>query len=414
MSDSSETKPAAEEKKKDKKKRLNANDVYLVTGALTFFVLTQVAMTGFPEPADSMSALCWVFAQVPGLVAMANYVVTVRQRKSDGSGQEDESKHRPTSAEAFAAALLLTTVFLVVARTPSRSGNEIQGWVYAGYGAYISTLWFMLVRLNANALSPRFLINSALKVSIAVFIGYIVSKSNFLNSEGASVATLYFAVGLFHSWAMRALKKTAMATFGITSAWPADASLASIDGLDDDAADVLQEIGITSAQHLATMHIPEVCGRTLYPRDRVLDWIDQAILAKHTNGRLPELRAIGIHSAHALVTIGDYYYATCEPHPVKLELHQAAGERLTEAAERLGMSRGSLLLIVECIRKDATYDEIREIRCGEQTDAQVATAHASEGQGGPMIHLRAQEGRSPRRPLTGGSPIQRPQPRWPG
>lgn len=143
--------------------------------------------------------------------------------------------------EEFAAALLLTAVFLMVARAGNPPVGKPEGWVYAGYGAYISTLWFMLVRLNASALSPRFLINSALKVSIAVFIGYVASRSDFFKAGGDSVVTLYFAIGLFHSWAMRALKKTAMATFGITSAWPTDVSLAFIDGLDDDAADV-QEV----------------------------------------------------------------------------------------------------------------------------------------------------------------------------
>lgn len=316
-------------------------NVFLVGGAAGFIAVTLIPTT---KP-GSMTSVCWVFAVLPGLVALANHVVTLRQRMGDAG---EESKHRPTMPEEFAAALLLTAVFLMVARAGNPPVGKPEGWVYAGYGAYISTLWFMLVRLNASALSPRFLINSALKVSIAVFIGYVASRSDFFKAGGDSVVTLYFAIGLFHSWAMRALKKTAMATFGITSAWPTDVSLAFIDGLDDDAADVLQEIGITSAQHLATMRAPEVCGRTLYPRGRVLDWIDQAILATHTNGRIQELRTIGIHSAHALVTIAGHLKDGCE-------LQKAANERLEEAAKRLGMTSGSLLLVVECIEQDQAY-----------------------------------------------------------
>jgi hypothetical protein len=246
-------------------------------------------------------------------------------------------------------------VFLIVARAKAQTNGHPESWVYAGYGAYISTLWFMLVRLNANALSPRFLINSALKASIAVYIGYIASHSDLLNAAGNSAAGLYFALGLFHSWAMRALKKTAMAMFGIAPAWPADTSLASIDGIDDDAADVLQEIGITSAHHLATMRIPELCGRTLYPHGRVLDWIDQAVLAVHTNGRIRELRAVGIHSAHSLVAITGHLNDTDE-------LQQAARERLEEAAKRLGIAYGSLLLVVECIKDDPAYRALMKKR----------------------------------------------------
>jgi len=337
-------------------------NVLLVAGAAGFIAVTLMPT---PKP-GSMTSVCWVFALLPGLVALANHVGTLRQRMGENG---EESKHRPTMLEELAAALLLTAVFLMVARAGNSPAGKPEGWAYAGYGAYISTLWFMLVRLNASALSPRFLINSALKVSIAVFIGYIASRSDFFKAGGDPVVTVYFAIGLFHSWAMRALKKTAMATFGITSAWPTDVSLAFIDGLDDDAADVLQEIGITSAQHLATMRAPEVCGRTLYPRGRVLDWIDQAILATHTNGRIQELRTIGIHSAHALVTIAGHRKEECE-------LQKAATERLEEAAKRLGMTGGGLLLVVECIEQDPAYKDLERERCqNEQPYPPVAEAY---------------------------------------
>jgi len=327
------------------------NNFFLIAGSAGFLIVTFV----HPEKRlGSMSSVCWMFALLPGLVAFANHVVTLRQRQGEAD-HEAAKEHQPKTAEALAAALLLTTVFLIVARAKNQENGQPESWVYAGYGAYISTLWFMLVRLNANALSPRFLINSALKASIAVYIGYIASHSDLLNAAGRSAAALYFAIGLFHSWAMRALKRTAMTMFGITPAWPADTSLAFIDGLDEDAADVLQEIGIMSAQHLATMRIPELCGRTLYPHGRVLDWIDQAILAVHTNGRIGELRAIGIHSAHALVAIAEHL----EQGGV---LQQAAKERLEEGAKRLGISYGSLLLVVECIKDDPAYKTLMKKR----------------------------------------------------
>ena len=326
-------------------------NILLTVGASGFLAVTFVIPE---EQLGSMSSVCWMFALIPGLVALANHNVTLRQRAREDD--QEASKHQPNTPEELAAALLLTTVFLIVARAKGQPNAQpngqpngpLESWVYAGYGAYISTLWYMLVRLNANALSPRFLINSALKVSIAVYIGYIASQSDLLNTAGKSAGALYFAIGLFHSWAMRAMKKTAMTMFGIAPAWLGDTSLASIDGIDEDAADVLQEIGITSAQHLATMRIPEVCGRTLYPHGRILDWIDQAILVVHTNGRIRELRAIGIHSAHALVAIAAHLAGGGE-------LQQAARERLDEGAKRLGISYRSLLLVAECIKDDPAY-----------------------------------------------------------
>src|SRR5882724_3559028 len=101
-----------------------------------------------------------------------------------------------------------------------------------------------------------------------------------------------------------------MAMFGITQTATTNLPVSLLDGVDDGAVDVLEELGITSIQHLATMHAAEVCGRSLYPRDRVLDWIDQSILAMHTNGRLADLRSLGIHSADALVRVSDYSHSS--------------------------------------------------------------------------------------------------------
>lgn len=340
------------------KKNIGAivKNILLLVGAGTFLGLSLIPAT---RPTE-MTSVFWLFALLPGLIGIANHLVTIRQRvakhpasEDDEKAHEAESPHRPTLPEAVAAAMLLSAVFLIVARASSPADGKHHGWVYAGYGAYISTLWFLLVRLNANALSPRFLINSALKVSIAVFIGFIAAHSD-LFPDSKPVATLYFAIGLFHAWAMRALKRTAMTIFGITPARQPDASLALIDGLDEDAADVLQEIGITSAQHLATMHAPEVCGRTLYPRERVLDWIDQSILSVHTNGRLDDLRTVGIRSAYSLVTIGRHLGKGCR-------LEEAATARFQETAKRLGLSCGDLRLVVECIKKDPAYIELEKI-----------------------------------------------------
>lgn len=356
----SKEKSTAPERRKHAPKKISVaavmKNIALVGGAAAFLGLTFIPGT---KPTE-MTSVFWIFAILPGLIGIANHLVTIRQRvakhlssEEDRQAHEAESEHRPTLPEAVAAAMLLSAVFLIVARAEVPADQKVDGWVYAGYGAYISTLWFLLVRLNANALSPRFLINSTLKVSIAVFIGYIAARSD-LFPDSKPVATLYFAIGLFHAWAIQALKRTAMTIFGIKPAQSPDVSLGLIDGLDDDAADVLQEIGITSAQHLATMHAPEVCGRTLYPRERVLDWIDQSILAVHTNGRLDDLRVVGIRSAYSLVTIARHLGKNCP-------LEKAATVRFQETAKRLGLSCGDLLLMVECIRKDPAYIELENI-----------------------------------------------------
>jgi hypothetical protein len=118
--------------------------------------------------------------------------------------------------------------------------------------------------------------------------------------------------------------------------------------------DVLEELGITSVQHLATMHAPEVCGRSLYPRERVLDWIDQSILIMHTSGRINDLRSLGIRSAYALVTVAHYSVAPCDGEWA-VSLRAGAVARLEEIARRLGLSPAGLYLLTECVESDPAY-----------------------------------------------------------
>jgi len=91
-----------------------------------------------------------------------------------------------------------------------------MGIVFAGYGTYVSTLWFMLGRLNAHALSPRFLLNSTLKAAIGILIGFIAAMSVgfFGKPESAmSAQMLLFMVGFFHDWALGYIRKKAVELF---------------------------------------------------------------------------------------------------------------------------------------------------------------------------------------------------------
>jgi hypothetical protein len=82
---------------------------------------------------------------------------------------------------------------------------------------------------------------------------------------------------------------------------------------------------------------------------RVLDWIDQSLLAVHTNGKIAELRAMGIRSADALVLIaeGSTKVARCW---------------LEEAERRMGIPQGAIKLLTHCIALDPVYQELKKSR----------------------------------------------------
>ena len=371
-------------------------EVLLILGLLAFvgipfyiaFVkpwLFPASSAGATSEADLSQQMFVVFALLPGLIGLGNYEVSQRLHRgfrrrsnevlaqkcseSDQSEREtgrarsdvvatDSKRYslaacRPSFSETLVASAMLTGVFLVLAIVswggPGKPANS--GLIYSGYGAYISTLWYLLSRLNASALSPRFFVNSAVKASIAMLIGCAVGHELFagatsVGGPGMPANMLCFLIGLFHPLAMKSLKKTAIKTFGGQVVVDADFPVVLIEGINDEAADLLEELGVSSVQHLATANVPELAERSLYPQERILDWVDQAILAVHTEGKLRELRAAGIHSATELLALAEYGKGTCE------KMAEAANKRVKNAAERAGFSPDATMLLVECIEND--------------------------------------------------------------
>jgi hypothetical protein len=350
---------------------------------------------------DLSQQMFLVFALLPGLIGLGNYAVSQRLQRAfrrplnealaekcsetsvsgNGDTQADTGTTvdteasiaacRPTLSETLAASAMLTGAFLVLTIVSVRgSGTPANsGLIYSGYGAYISTLWYLLARLNASALSPRFLVNSAVKASIAMLIGCAVGHELFAGASAAGMpANMFcFLIGLFHPLAMKSLKKTAIKTFGAQVVVEADLPVLLIEGIDDEAADLLEELGIASVQHLATANVPELAERSLYPQERILNWVDQAILAVHTGGRIRELRSAGIHSATEILALAALRKGD------DTELAAVAKKRLEDAGERAGFSSGSTLLLVECIARDPALYVFRkatqyEARLGSHPD----------------------------------------------
>src|SRR5207253_6607762 len=101
-------------------------------------------------------------------------------------------------------------------------------------------------------------------------------------STGALASNgVLFLIGLFHSSAIDMLRARAMKLFGRAEHDEDEIALTAIEGIDLTTADLLAEYGVGSVQHLATAEPGELSDRTLLPLDRILDWIDQAMLIRY-------------------------------------------------------------------------------------------------------------------------------------
>jgi hypothetical protein len=341
-----------------------------------FARIKEIGKSAAPPSADQL--IFFALATLPGLIGLINYIASQRTRyelqkdalrqlqhdSANPSEMTDPSKFEPTLVSWLTGSLLLTGVFMIVAvlaRFADHGTPQIDGIVYAGYGTYVATLWFMLGRLNAHALSPRFLVNSAIKASIAILIGFIASSSSSffqVPAGGTAIPTkmLLFMVGFFHDWALGYIRKKAVEVFQANQNAATELPVGMVEGVDDSAADLLDEMGISSVQHLATQNPLELSMRSLYPIKRVVDWVDQALLTLYFREKIVAARELGIRGVAEFVAV--YMHASGQLAGSEKE----AKDLMTALAQKLGMAEAALYLMADACRHDDSVKFVYNLR----------------------------------------------------
>lgn len=301
---------------------------------------------------------------------------------------------------AIAASLFLTGIFLLIAvfagfeaqdTAKGPAYNGVIGMMYAGLGAYVAVLYYMVARLYANALTPRFLATSALRTASCVALGWvfgIVGITMFISpGEGGSTTELashgvLFLMGLFHNSAIDALRQRAAKLFGSAAPEVEDTPLMTIEGIDDTTRDLLTEYGVSSVQHLATSEPGDLADRTLLPLDRILDWIDQALLIRYLRRNIAVSRSLGIRGAVNLALI-------------HLRTDSAPGgedaKLLASLAEKVGIPAAGVDNIARELRDDYMVGLIYELQRGRPFPAAkpIEAPAAAVVTASPMVPISA-------------------------
>jgi len=309
---------------------LVATVILLLTfGYAYHFEVGGISLGGF-----GASAFGYVLALLPGAAAIGHYLSATynsRQRgvprlieysalraKLAGKAEESELARMgdppSVAGTALCAALFLTSTFLLVAALCDRYGASINsraprpvdGIIFAGFGAYVSVIYYMAARMYANSLSSRFLTASALRSGSTIAFGCVAVSIGLTNVLPATSAVgALFLCGLFYSWALSSLRTKAMTWFGAPKPDNEELPIEIIEGVDDTTADLLSEYGVTTVQHMTTSDPSELMQRTLIPIDRIVDWIDQANLIQMVKHHIVALRADGIRAASDLAQTDD-------------------------------------------------------------------------------------------------------------
>src|ERR1051326_2258079 len=383
--------------------------------AIPFLFITTFQIGGYKLKDLQGTAFFFSLALLPGVIGVCFHIVSAATRRVKGHETIQlyyafrASRERARKQEramvvvdqassdplgAISASLFLTGIFLLIAifagfEADPKQGiayNGVQGMMYAGLGAYVAVLYYMVARLYANALSSRFLLTSSLRAASAVVIGIFgvtalgaPAQSGHPASTGALASNgVLFLIGLFHSSAIDMMRARAMKLFGRAEHDEDEIAVTVIEGIDLTTADLLAEYGVGSVQHLATAEPGELSDRTLLPLDRILDWIDQAMLIRYLRKHIAVCRPMGIRGAINLAFI--HMRADGKPDGDDAKL-------LASLAEKVGMPFAAIDNIGRALRNEYMVGLIYELQQGRPFPDCAAVSAAVEQAPAPTIPI---------------------------
>lgn len=397
----------------------------LVFALIPFVFIGDLDLKGVHLSDLDASGFFFSLGILPGAIGICYHVLLANARRTQGRemleryyafrggrvGARPQDRTKTVGDEgtadplgAIAASLFLTGIFLLIAvfagyeatQQKGVAANGVQGMMYAGLGAYVAVLYYMVARLYANALSSRFLMTSALRTASAVALGWvfgIVGVTAFTgaptgtadtSSSGALTANaVLFMVGLFHNMAFESLRKRASKLFGTSLATADELPLQCVEGIDDTTAELLSEHGVATIQHLATSEPGDLCDRTILPLDRTVDWIDQALLMRYLKSAISVSRSLGIRAATDLCMV-----------------HLRGDSALIGSlAEKSGLPPAAIEHIALELRGDYLVALIYEIAQGQPFPAALTTTTTTSTSAAtattPMITIKSEATASP-------------------
>jgi hypothetical protein len=155
-----------------------------------------------------------------------------------------------------------------------------ETFAFAFLGAYFYILQMLVRRYFQNDLKATAYINATMRIVVVILLVWVLDP--LLANAGWSQtqrSALAFVVGVFPTVGWQVLVKVLLKIPGVLvpSLAPTH-KLTDLDGLNIWYESRLLEVGVEDMQHLATTDIVDLMLNTRIPVDRLVDWIDQALL----------------------------------------------------------------------------------------------------------------------------------------
>jgi hypothetical protein len=300
------------------------------------------------------------------------------ERSIRASGRPSEVIAASTTIPIILATVLTALGWLVT--LPPYGGTEPleivdQPLTYAFLGAYFFSLQMLFRRYVRKDLRGSAYVAVAMRVILAVIgTGVAVVAVRLLNPAVSERALLVvgFTIGVFPKVAWQVVQTAFRQVTGlVVKGLRTDSPLSALDGLTVWHEARLEEEDIENVPNMATTDIVELFLNTRVPPNRLIDWVDQAILYTHLSPggdekdrgikqleeqRRRELRSLGVRTATSLV---------------ELAVRDPATRRVLEARK---LDPDSLALVQEAVKSNDNFALVRRWRC-----LSASSLHASSG-----------------------------------
>lgn len=380
---------------------LRSGSLLTLMSALVVLVLWTLARA-LPDRQEGALALGVVLALGPSLVLVGHRLLGARrtvdvrrkeveqyqeflslyvERRTDGklppifnkaaSDELLEQENQTRNYLYLLGSLLLAVPFVCMAillttteELSFMSSQGLHGLALTGSGIYAYTLGLAIFRIRTAAVSSEFLMSATLRVFIFMSLGYTMGSQGFLApGENVSSGLLYFGIGLFPYLGMDMLGRRLKQALAPEAPGTSPLKLQYVDGITEQVAERLEEVGIFDVQHMARVEPSWLSLRTLYPLSRIIDWMDQAILIAYLREDIIHARRVGIRGAIDMRALHQEALRT-SAEEVPSARSQVAQRLLKELSSKSSLSEDALHAVGSSFRGDILVDLLACLESG--------------------------------------------------
>jgi hypothetical protein len=163
-------------------------------------------------------------------------------------------------------------------------------------GALVFSLTDLVVRFNLLDLYPKNFVFYSVRFVVAMSL--CATLANFVVSDIPTLFAppIFFSIGYFPEKAVKYLEQKMTEFLGVKSERYERLPLSLVQGLTEEKAFRMREIGIEDVQHLAVADIEELRKNLPYSTELLCDWISQSLLILYFSKKIEALRDVGVRT----------------------------------------------------------------------------------------------------------------------